>query len=111
MRRSWCANELSGLKYCGQRLPWTRDYDPDFLSNMAAQVLCRDNDLPFDRYMDECGFREISRKVRLVLKTTNTIIEKWPMRLTNNATRTEFLVLQASGHTGSERYVEWRRAE
>ena len=86
-------------------------YDPDFMNLLAAQALCRDYDLLFDRFMSECRFLEISRNAKLTLNEENTIIGKWPMRLKKDATQAEFNLLHASGHTGSERYVEWKRGE
>jgi hypothetical protein len=84
-------------------------YDPDVMNAIAAQDSCRDYNLLFNCYMSECAFRESSRKVKLILKEKNTIVGKWPMRLKKNATQTEFKILHASSHTGSYRYVEWKR--
>ena len=48
-----------------------------------------------------------------MVKEENTIIEKWPMRLKLSlpqpGAQEEFDILQASGHSGNERYVEWKR--
>lgn len=50
--------------------------------------------------------------VGLCMKTEHTIIEKWPMRLKLSlpqaGAQDEFDLLQSSGHSGSERYVEWK---
>ena len=47
------------------------------------------------------------------MKVENTIIEKWPLRLKLSlpqpGVQEEFDTLQASGHSGGERYVEWKR--
>jgi hypothetical protein len=65
------------------------------------------------RYMRGLGFADMPLKVGLIAKEENTIIEKWPMRLKleppQDGAQEEFDVLLASGHTGSERYVEWKR--
>lgn len=49
----------------------------------------------------------------LKIKEPHTIIKKWPMKLkarpSDPEAQKEFDLLQASMHSGSERYVEWRR--
>lgn len=81
----------------------------DFLRFDNARGMFRDYDQLFDRYMRECRLREISKTARLIIKPKNTIVRPWPMRLDKNATQREFDILQASGHCGSERYMEWNR--
>jgi hypothetical protein len=76
---------------------------------MEASVMFRDFDEPFRRFMELWQFREISKFNGLRTKGQNSIVESWPMRLSKTATKEEFDTLQASGHHGSERYVEWER--
>jgi hypothetical protein len=63
--------------------------------------------------MRELKFAEMTQHIGLMVKEQNTIIEKWPMRLKLSlpqaGAQEEFDILQASGHSGSERYVEWKR--
>ena len=59
--------------------------------------------------MELWQFREISKSNGLRIKGQNSIVEPWPMRLSKTATKEEFDILQASGHHGSEGYVEWER--
>ena len=63
--------------------------------------------------MQDLGFAKMSWSVGLMVKEENTIIEKWPMRLKLSlpqpGAQEEFDILQASGHSGNERYVEWKR--
>ena len=68
------------------------------------------------RFMRERKFDEVQRAVGLRMKEKQTIVEKWPMKLhfsspsANAGAQEEFGLLQASGHSGSERYVEWKWA-
>jgi hypothetical protein len=80
----------------------------DMLKFMNARPMFRDFDELFSRYMRECRFDEISKAAGLKMISKNTIIHPWPMRLKKNATQREFDLLHASGHDGSERYVEWK---
>jgi len=63
--------------------------------------------------MRDMKFSEMPQHIGLMAKDVHTIIEKWPLRrklsLPQKGAQEEFDILQASGHTGSERYVEWRR--
>jgi len=72
-----------------------------------ALGLFRDYDSLFQRFMED-RFKEVALISGLEMKDENTIQEKWPMRLREGTTQEEFDFLIASGHTGSERYVEWR---
>jgi hypothetical protein len=74
-------------------------------------ILFCDFDELFQRFMNECPIKEIGNMVGLEMKSKNTIIEPWPMRLKMNATQDEFDVLLASDQNGSERYVEWKRID
>ncbi|TVY19932.1 hypothetical protein LARI1_G002648 [Lachnellula arida] len=69
-----------------------------------------DYDSLFELFMNRCGFKVAASFSSLEMKGENTVQEKWPMRLRKGATQEEFELLLASGHTGSERYVEWRSA-
>jgi hypothetical protein len=69
-----------------------------------------DYEKPFSQFMVQCRFREISAASGLKMKEKNSIVEPWPLRLADEASKEEFDVLYASGHVGCERYVEWERA-
>lgn len=80
-------------------------------NNSTAEVvkMFRDNDVLFERYMQATCFEGIGGYTGLKMKTNQTIVAKWPLRLSENPTQREFDLLYWSGHTGSERYVEWHR--
>ena len=80
----------------------------DFFRFNDARAMFRDFDRYFDRFAHRCGLEDLGKAVGLEMKSTNSIVEKWPMRLKENATQEEFDLLLGSNHTGAERYVEWR---
>ncbi|TGO85026.1 hypothetical protein BPOR_0439g00050 [Botrytis porri] len=88
-------------------MPIERDmlqpYNADFLRCNDARSLFQDLDRPFDRFMKDCSLYEISKVEGLRIKTKNTLVEKWPLKLRNGAKQEEFDMLLASGHLGSER--------
>lgn len=98
-------------------LPLTREVlanarpsSADFIRFIEASAMFRDFDKPFRRFMEQCRFSEISAVNGLRMKEKNSIVKSWPLRLGERATANEFDILHASGHHGSERYVEWERA-
>ncbi|KAL1982084.1 hypothetical protein VTN96DRAFT_1797 [Rasamsonia emersonii] len=112
------ASLKSDLSYLSRFLPITPNFvrrgdksDADFLRLIFARDMVRDVDAIFGRYMKKHRFKEITRDAGLAMKSKNTIIPPFPMRLPKNATQKEFDLLLASAHTGSERYVEWKRLE
>ncbi len=98
-------------------MPVTRDVaqgssssSPEFIRFMSAEVLFWDFDELFRRFTRESRLDEITKVAGLTMKSKNTIVQPWPMRIKENATQREFDVLLASGHVGSERYVEWKNS-
>lgn len=75
----------------------------------SASELFHNFDDLFEKYAAKCGFREFSYETGLEMKMQNTIIDPWPWRHTNSTSRLGFDLILASGHTGGERYVEWKR--
>lgn len=104
---------LKMQKYLPVRPPFS-EFDPDFLRWLMARDIFLDFDDIFDRYMMMVGFKNIAKKTAMCTKEKNSIIDKWPYRLKEKpgteAAQREFDILQASGLTGCERYVEWTRA-
>lgn len=96
-----------GLIGIRQRNP----YSPEMIRFAVSQDIFCDHDGLFDRFMQQCGLLEISRKANLEMKTKNTIVEPWPMRLKQDATDTDFRRLCSSDFIGCERYVEWKKID
>ncbi len=86
------------------------EYDADLIKITGARATFKDFDRLWKRYTKDCQLHESGRARGMIMKKENTIVPKWPLRLKKNATQAEFDRLQASGHTGWERYVEWKRA-
>jgi hypothetical protein len=105
---------ISGISDIGKYLPVNREMlqdrnrtKADFLKLFGALRLFRDFDKLFDGFMTDYRFEEIGKVGGVKMKLRNTIVEPWPLRLKPNATKEEFDTVLASGHAGSERYVEW----
>lgn len=59
------------------------------------------------------SFREIERAFGVAVKSRHSIVDKWPARLKKAfgaaGSQAEFKAVLASGATGTERYVEWKK--
>ena len=79
-----------------------------------AKDIFRDLDHLFERYMKILNFDIVGREAGLRMKTANTVIDAWPLRLRKGygepGTQEAFDRLIESGSAGNERYVEWVRA-
>ena len=66
------------------------------------------------RYMKVHDFEEIERQSGIKMKSRNTVIEKWPMRLKlrrgQRGAQEEFDAAMACPHDALTCYVEWKRA-
>ena len=66
------------------------------------------------RYMKELKFKDLDSYFSMQMKEPHTLIEKWPMKLKlkpgHAGAQEDFDLLLSSAHTGSERYVEWKRS-
>lgn len=58
------------------------------------------------------NFAMLTELSGMEFKRQHTIIDPWPLRLKKKphqrGAREEFLMLLSSGHSGCERYMEWR---
>lgn len=68
------------MKSC-MKLPVAVFFSLDSIRPTSAKDLLCDFDDLFDRFMHECQFLDISKKAQLEMKSQNTIVEPWPLRL------------------------------
>lgn len=92
--------------------PLTSPYDPNVIVGDIATQQVRDVDKHFERYMKLQDFAKIVELSGMEFKRQHTIIDPWPLRLKKKphqkGGKEEFLTLLGSGHSGCERYMEWR---
>lgn len=85
-------------------------YGAEFLAFSDARIMMGDFDKLFQRYVDKWKMEDLGKMLGMEMKGENTVVDKWPLRLKENATQEHFDLLRASAHQGLERYVEWRVA-
>ena len=81
---------------------------------LQAKDIFHDLDHLFKHYMSMEDFENVTRKAGMRMKTANTVIDAWPLRLRKEygepGAQEAFDRLIASGSNGNERYVEWVRS-
>ncbi|KAI1407308.1 hypothetical protein F5Y13DRAFT_183489 [Hypoxylon sp. FL1857] len=90
----------------------TSSYNTNELMVIEGINLIYDMDKYFNRFMKLRRFKEFGSNAGVQMKNKHTIIDPWPLKIPNGRPTKEardyFALLLASGHTGQERYVEWK---
>ncbi|RYP29499.1 hypothetical protein DL767_006689 [Monosporascus sp. MG133] len=90
----------------------SQPYDPSAIKLISALSLVHDMDKNFNRYMEVHEFADVALGVGLQMKAAHTIIDAWPMKLSDgrptSKAKEDFALLLSSCHTGQERFVEWK---
>jgi hypothetical protein len=84
---------------------------PNFISRMSCEGLFKDWSVYFDMFMAEEKIVEFAKVCGMEVKKRHTIVEAWPCKLGDKATQADFDLLRSSSRSGSERYVEFERAQ
>ncbi|KAI3324399.1 hypothetical protein HD806DRAFT_522187 [Xylariaceae sp. AK1471] len=121
VKRSSQEDQVPNMKLLSKYLPFKPTFPlpspegAELYKIWDARSLVTDGDKFFNRYMANLDLRQISADSGLVMKKTNTIVDKWPTQLKlkpgDPGARKEFDLLLASSFTGYERYVEWKRRD
>ncbi|KAK7755620.1 hypothetical protein SLS62_002229 [Diatrype stigma] len=87
-------------------------YDPTAIKLFAGLGLVHDMEKHFNCYMDLQEFADAALGAGVQMKSAHTIIDPWPMKVSGgrptSKAKEEFARLLSSGHTGQERFVEWK---
>lgn len=83
--------------------------DPDFLKIPSYLAMMVGFDDVFENYLEAIDMKNIAQKLGLNVKDETTVNTAWPLRLESKSSPYKHDLLLASGHVGSERYVEWDR--
>jgi hypothetical protein len=68
-----------------------------------------DLDKAFRTFLKDVHMQELPKKYGIRIKENNSIIEPWPLRITETTTKEVFEIRCASMHTGCERYLEFEK--
>ena len=82
---------------------------PEMIRISSCYTMFGDFDKAFGIFLKDVRLRKLMKKHGLKIKDKHTIIEPWPLRVTEKTTKEEFEIRCASTHTGCERYMEFER--
>ncbi|KAJ5189293.1 hypothetical protein N7491_005621 [Penicillium cf. griseofulvum] len=83
--------------------------DADHMRAKRASTFFRNVSKLFDLYKRSAKFHALT-KYGLKMRGNSTVVAHWPMRPGKHTTQHVFDILEASGATGCERYIEWEWA-
>ncbi|KAJ5583255.1 hypothetical protein N7535_001875 [Penicillium sp. DV-2018c] len=83
--------------------------DAQKIRNHASSSFFRKASRLFEHYKKSTGFDTFPDKYGIKQRKNNTIADHWPLRPGKKASRAIFDILEATGASGCERYVEWER--
>jgi hypothetical protein len=81
------------------------------IRNVESSSFFRNVTKLFDQYKKSTGFDTFTSKYGMKIRQNNRIVAHWPMRPGKNAPQAVFDILEVTGASGCERYVEWERVK
>jgi hypothetical protein len=82
---------------------------PEMIRISSCYTMFGDFDKAFGIFLKDVRLHKLMEKHGLKIKDKHTIVEPWPLRVTEKTTKEEFEIRCASTHTGCERYMEFER--
>ncbi len=82
---------------------------PEMIQISSNYTMFGDFEKAFGTFLKEVRMRELTKKYGMQMKKKHSIVEPWPLRVTEKTTKEEFEIKCATIHTGCERYVEFER--
>jgi hypothetical protein len=82
---------------------------PEMIRIASCYTMFGDFDKAFDIFLKEVRLHKLMEKHGMKVKEKHTVVEPWPLRITEKTTKEEFEIRCANTHTGCERYLEFER--
>ncbi len=82
---------------------------PEMIRISSCYTMFGDFEKTFGIFLKDVRMHKLAEKYGLKIKEKHSIVEPWPLRVTEETSREEFEVRCASTHAGCERYVEFER--
>ncbi|KAH6612355.1 hypothetical protein C7974DRAFT_466782 [Boeremia exigua] len=82
---------------------------PEMIRISSCYTMFGDLEKAFGVYMEETQMYRFMQKHGMKIKRKDSIVEPWPLRITEETTLEEFAIRCATSHTGCERYMEFER--
>lgn len=82
---------------------------PEMIRISSCYTMFGNFENAFDTFLKDVQLHKLLKKHGMMVKEKHTIIEPWPLRVTENTSKEDFEIRCATTHTGCERYMEFER--
>lgn len=82
---------------------------PEMIRISSCYTMFGDYEKAFGTFLKHVRMHKLTEKYGLKIKEKHSIVEPWPLRVTEKTTKEEFEIRCANTHTGCERYMELER--
>jgi hypothetical protein len=82
---------------------------PEMIRISSCYTMFDDFEKAFGTFLSDVQMHKLTKKYRIKIKEEHSIIEPWPLRVTEKTTKKEFEIRYATTHTGCEQYMEFER--
>lgn len=77
----------------------------------SCYMMFGDLEKAFSTFLKQTEMHTLAKRYGMKIKEKHSIIEPWPLRVTEKTTKELFDIRCSSSHTGCERYMEFEREE
>jgi len=82
---------------------------PEMIRISSCYTMFGDFEKAFGTFLKDVRMHQQMKKYGMKIKEKHSIVEPWPLRVTEKTTKEEFEERCATTHTGCERYMEFER--
>ena len=82
---------------------------PEMIRISSCYTMFGDFEKAFGTFLKDVSIHKLAKKYGVNIKQKHSIVEPWPLRVTEKTTQEEFEIRCATTHTGCERYMEFER--
>ena len=82
---------------------------PEMIRISSCYTMFGDFEKAIGIFLKDVWMHKLTKKYRVKIKEKHSIVESWPLRVTEKTTKEEFEIRCATTHTGCERYMEFER--
>jgi hypothetical protein len=82
---------------------------PEMIRISSCYTMFGDFEKAFGTFLKDVQMHKLTKKYGMKIKEKHSIIEPWPLRVTEKTMKEEFEIRCATLHTGCERYMEVER--
>ena len=82
---------------------------PEMIRVSSCYTMFGDFEKAFGTFLKDVWMHKLTKKYAVKIKEKHSVVEPWPLRVTEKTTKEEFELKCATSHTGCERYMEFER--